>query len=88
MSNHTGSYMLNEVLQLMEQRGVFAQIGREATQQLVVDLVRLSSQRYDCNAGEIIEEIGERLAICSCCLSAKPDVGDDGLCQSCRDAPT
>jgi recombinational DNA repair protein RecR len=82
MSDHMGSHMLNEVLQLLEQRGVFEQMGQEAAQQLVLDIVRLS-HRYDCNSGEILDEIGERLAICSYCLSAKPDVRN-GVCGACR----
>ncbi len=42
MSNHAGSYMLDEVLRLLEQRGVFAQMGPEAAQRLVLDGVKLS----------------------------------------------
>jgi recombinational DNA repair protein RecR len=86
MSDHMGSHMLNEVLQLLEQRSVFEQMGRQAAQQLVLDIVRLSN-RYDCNPGEILDEIGERLAICSYCLSAKPDVRE-GLCGDCRTRDT
>ena len=47
MSNHSGSYMLNEVLQLLEKRGVFASLGREKAQQLVIDILRMSD-KYDC----------------------------------------
>jgi len=84
MSNHAGSYMLNEMLQLMEQRSVFEKIGREASQQLVLEIVKLSD-RYDCNAGEILEDLGERLAICSFCRAVRPDVQNSG-CGVCRDA--
>ena len=82
MSNHDGSYLLNEVLRLLEERGLFTQLGPETTQQLVRDIVRLSS-RYDCNRGEILEEIGERLGICYLCLSANSDL-IHGECGSCR----
>ena len=84
MSNHDGSYLLNEVLHLLEARGLFTQLGPEATQQLVRDIVRLSS-RYDCNRGEIMEEIGERLGICSRCLTAQSDL-THGMCGSCRNS--
>ena len=73
MSNHDGSYLLNELLRLLEERGVFTQWGPEMTQQLVSDIVRLSP-RYDCNPGEILEEIGERLRICHWCLTAPSDL--------------
>ena len=61
--------MLNKVLRLMEQRSVFELMGRDADQQLVREIARLS-RRYDCNPGEILDEIGERLGICYYCLSA------------------
>ena len=69
MSDHSGSHMLNKVLRLMEQRSVFELMGRDADQQLVREIARLS-RRYDCNPGEILDEIGERLGICYYCLSA------------------
>jgi recombinational DNA repair protein RecR len=82
MSNHAGSYLLNEVLHLLEERGVFTQMGPETAQRLVLDIVKLS-YRYDCNSGEILEEIGERLGICLRCLTAKSDL-IEGMCRSCR----
>ncbi|MGH7172749.1 MAG: hypothetical protein ACRELG_20905 [Gemmataceae bacterium] len=33
-ANHSGSYMVNEVLLLLEQRGILAQMEREAAQRL------------------------------------------------------
>jgi recombinational DNA repair protein RecR len=83
MSNHSGSYMLNEVLHLLEERGVFATLGSEAAQRLALDITKLS-RRYDCNPGEILDEIGERLGICRWCMTAKADLVD-GVCVSCRD---
>lgn len=82
MSNHKGSYMLNKVLLLMEERGVFAQMGQEAAQRLVLEIVKLSD-RYDCNENEILEEIGERLRICSVCLAVKADL-IKSICVACR----
>lgn len=83
MSNHAGSYMLNKVLLLMEERGVFAKIGRKAAQRLVIDIVKLSD-RYDCNENEILEKIGERLGICWICRTAKPEL-IEGMCLECRE---
>jgi hypothetical protein len=83
MSNHAGSYLLNEVLLLLEQRGVLAQMGREAAQRLVLDILNLS-RHYDCNPSEILDEVGGRLGICRWCLTAKADL-IDGVCVSCRD---
>lgn len=83
MSNHSGSYMLSKVLLLMEERGIFAKIGRKAAQQLMLDIVKLSD-RYDCNENEILEDIGERFKICWDCRAVKP-VLIDGMCLECRD---
>ncbi len=81
MSNHSGSYMLNSVLMLMEEQSVFKLLGKEKTQILVRDIIELSDH-YDCNPGEILEDIGERVGICYYCK--KPaDEFHDGLCKSC-----
>ncbi len=74
--------MLNDILQLLEKRGVFSQIGLEASQQLTLGIVQLA-RKYDCNAGEILDEIGERLSLCIWCLSAKQDL-NEGICSDCR----
>ena len=83
MSNHAGSYLLNKVLHLLEDRGLFAQLGPEKACKLVLDILRLSDG-YDCNPGEILDKIGDRLGICSWCLTAKPDIVK-GMCASCRE---
>lgn len=81
MSNHSGSYMLNSVLMLMEEQSVFKLLGKEKTQILVRDIIELSDH-YDCNPGEILEDIGERVGICYYCK--KPaDEFHDGLCKAC-----
>ena len=82
MSNHAGSYMLNEVLRALERRGVFELLGRPAAQELVIEIVRLSDH-YDCNVGEILEEMGEKLGICSWCLTPRTDLADC-ICGACR----
>ncbi|HLK56052.1 MAG TPA: hypothetical protein VKU00_05795 [Chthonomonadaceae bacterium] len=82
MSNHSGSYMLNEVLLLMEQRGVFTLLELPRTQELVLEMIRISKS-YDCNQGEILDEIGERLGICYYCLSPSTDL-DNGVCERYR----
>ena len=82
MSNHSGSYMLNEVLHLLEERGLFALMGPQDAQRLVLDILKISRQ-YDCNSSEILDEIGERLGICLLCLAPKSEL-IDGVCAPCR----
>lgn len=81
MSNHAGSYMLNKVLHLLEERGVFTLIGPEAAQRLALDIEKIS-RHYDCNSGEIFDKIGVRLGICRWCMAPKTNL-IDGLCDAC-----
>jgi len=82
MSNHDGSYLLNEVLLLLEREGVFRALGREKSRKLVITIVKKAASEYDCNYGEILEDIGERLKICQCCLKKTVEL-EDGLCKAC-----
>ena len=81
MSNHSGSYMLNGVLRMLERESVFDYLGKERTQSIVLNILKMSYQ-YDCNPGEILEDIGERVGICFyCCKPA--DEFRDGICKEC-----
>lgn len=68
VSNHDGSYMLRDVLTLLDKAGVWEQMPRARTQQLVVEIVRLACHRHDCNAGEILNG-HEKLGVCYYCWS-------------------
>ncbi len=83
MSNHSGSYMLNNVLEMLEKQSVFEYLGKEKTRSLVHDIVNMSYQ-YDCNPGEILEDIGERVGICYYCLGSAEEF-HDGICKKCYD---
>ncbi len=85
MSNHSGSYMLNQVLEMLEQKGVLADLGQEKAQELLADTVRIS-ERYDCNSGEILDGIGERVGICYDCLRPATDFDHGGMCRACDEA--
>jgi hypothetical protein len=81
MSNHSGSYMLNEVLKLLEKELVFEFWGQVKTQNLVRAIARIGYD-YDCNSGEILEQIGARIGLCYCCCEPTAEFCD-GLCQNC-----
>ena len=68
MSNHSGSYLLNEVLSALEKRKIFDFLGKEATQDTVLEIIRIA-RRYDCNPGEILDAIGTRVGVCYYCLT-------------------
>lgn len=82
MSNHSGSYMLNHVLEILEKRGVFKLVGKEATLDIIEDVVDMADD-YDCNQGEILDGIGERLGICYQCLEYS-DTLEYELCPKCN----
>ena len=83
MSNHSGSYMLNRVLTLLNREHVFDLLGKEASQRLVADIVNMAGEQYDCNSSEILDGHEVRLGLCYGCLSATDDL-EDGLCVECR----
>ncbi len=83
MSDHTGSYMLNDIIQMLRDEQVFNLIGLEKSQQLITKLVKIATKDYDCNRGEILEGHTDYLSICYCCLAITTDL-ESGLCLSCR----
>lgn len=82
MSNHSGSYMLNSVLEIVKEIGISELIGKEKYRELALELIKLGN-RYDCNAGEILEDIGSHIGLCYCCLETSDDIECD-LCVDCR----
>ena len=83
VSNHSGSYMLNGVLRLLDEASVFEHLGREGTQCLALKILDLSWD-HDCNPGEILGGIGERVGVCYMCgAPADEFVGDE--CIECAD---
>lgn len=83
MSDHTGSYMLNEILVLMEKEQIFELLGKAGTQKFIKEMIQISCRSYDCNAGEILDGLTDRFELCYCCQSATVDL-IDGLCRECR----
>lgn len=82
MSNHAGSYMLNDVLGMLHRAQVFDMLGREKSQQLLVEIVERACRYYDCNSGEILENYGAMFGLCASCLK-QAEIFEFGLCKSC-----
>lgn len=81
VSNHSGSYLINETLQILDNDKVFELLGKEKTLQLLLKIKSLGFE-YDCNDGEILDEIGEKLNICYTCWQYKDHL-DCGICEEC-----
>jgi len=83
MSNHHGSYMLNDILKLLDQSSVFEALGRQRTQTLVLEIIKISLDD-DCNPGEILKGLGERLGVCYYCREPANEFDDNvDICKEC-----
>ncbi len=83
MSNHSGSYMLNEVLHGLHEMGFVKKFGQQQAQQFVLEITNRACRQYDCNQGEILDELGVVYGICAYCLQPAPKIIEDG-CLPCR----
>jgi hypothetical protein len=48
MSNHSGSYMLNDIIKLLNDEQVLNIIGLQKSQQVITQIVKIASRDYDC----------------------------------------
>ncbi len=82
MSDHSGSYMLNDVLNLLNKEQIFASIDKDKTQSLIREIVKIATRKYDCNSGEILDGLTEEFEICYGCLNSSKNL-EYGLCENC-----
>lgn len=85
MSNHGGSYLLNGVITLLNQRDVFNTIGKDHTLSFIKEVIDLGHY-HDCRVGEILEDIGEKLGICYNCIEFADSLTDSGWCVKCEES--
>lgn len=88
MSNHDGSYMLGETLDLMDAHGLVDGMSLDVRRRFMSELLRIAD-RFDCNKGEILSEdtqCAPKFGTCYYCLKyADPDdLGEDCICSKCR----
>lgn len=84
MSNHSGGYILNELLHEINTLGLLTHISDESKEKLIMKLLKLCGG-YDCNWGEIIdEELASLFSVCRYCRKTKPEIGKGGYCVTCR----
>jgi hypothetical protein len=82
MSNHSGSYLLNEVFHMMEDANILQHLDPKIRYKFMIDVVNMGAIKYDCNPGEILDVIGECYRICYSCLQ-ECDIAEYGLCKEC-----
>ncbi|OON96497.1 MAG: hypothetical protein ATN31_01750 [Candidatus Epulonipiscioides saccharophilum] len=82
MSNHTGSYMLNNVLCELSNQTFFALLPLETRRSFAKRIMNIGT-RCDCNEYEILEDVGRSVGLCEHCGTHVP-VGEM-LCNECAD---
>ena len=55
---------------------------RYCDNRFVTGIIEVSGH-YDCNNGQILENIGVELGICYCCLKETDEITKYGLCKKC-----
>jgi hypothetical protein len=83
MSNHSGSYMINEILSLFHQEEVFDKIKFKTMKKLLKGINKIASSE-DCNPYEMYEDIGSELGYCSQCDTLYKTPFDGVKCQPCQ----
>jgi len=73
--------MLNSVLLSAKKTGMFKTIGKKKTIEFLKEVVGIGDE-YDCNPGEIFEDLGDDIDICYDCLEESKDL-KAGLCPKC-----
>ena len=82
MSNHDGSYMLNDILILLEEYKFFTTLTKKEISKFCQKVKSIGGE-HDCNNGEIFDGIGERLKICYWCFNSAEEMVD-GICKECK----
>lgn len=82
MSDHSGSRMLNNVLEILSREQVFSTLEKTTTQKLIREIVTMASRQYDCNPGEILEGQSQKFNLCYYCLTDADNL-QNGLCEKC-----
>jgi hypothetical protein len=85
MSNHSGSYMLNEFLHRLAEMGILKDISA-AQKRSICDFLLSTSNDYDCNWEEIVDvEIAVTLETCAYCSRASTAISaETGYCDKCN----
>lgn len=83
MSNHSGSFMLNKVLRLLDDNyNFFDTLKKEEILKFIKKTIDIGAYA-DCNNGEILDEIGKKLGICYMCIKFVDNIDEVGICPKC-----
>ena len=81
MSNHSGSYLLNKVLNEVANIELLDSLSEQQRERLIKKLWGLCWE-YDCNWGEIIDiPLSEKLGVCRYCGELATELDENGYCN-------
>jgi len=85
MSNHSGSYMLNEVMHGLVALGVLNEMSAAQRKSLSELLWRVRGE-YNCNWSEVLDaDLARLLKTCARCADECEEVSaNDGICAACK----
>ncbi len=84
MSNHSGGYMLNKVLWMLDEEFRFFEGKTKGEIRNVFEKFTEIGAGYDTNDGEVLQDICDKYSICYCCMKESDDI-ERGLCYWCRE---
>ena len=83
MSNHSGSYMLNDTLRAFFDLKIDEKVGHDTTIEFAKRLLKISDY-HDCNIGEILDGLNHKLPLCYYCTEESDSLNDEYLCPKCK----
>ena len=84
MSNHSGGYMLAEVLDEFQEIGLLDAATSQQRTRIAKALWRLK-WKYDCNWGEILDtKMAQLLNVCRYCGKTDTSLNIEAVCPSCE----
>lgn len=83
MSNHSSSYLLNYLIEVLKEEKVFDTMEKSKAQRIILNIVNYACDNYDCNSGEILDGHTNFFKICYSCLTVTDNIRK-GLCLACR----
>jgi len=81
VSNHSGSYMLNDVISILRKYKVFNSLSDIEKRKLTDEILDIGD---DTNSGEILEGHELFLGICGVCCKEDVPISQYGLCEECE----
>lgn len=89
MSNHSGSYLIQDVLAIIEELGFFENIEKQKISNLCKKIASMAMGHYDCNPSKTMGKMSQKYGICYHCWDVvsdnKKNYDFHGFCSKCNE---